>query len=235
MNKTYYTLIGLLTTITLSAQVGINTPEPKATLHVKESGNSTSVEGIIPPRLTGDELKAKDLIYSGDQQASLVYVTSGVTSDASGKTADVKSAGYYYFEPNLNGEGRWMKLNTNLDSPIKFFYMPSIVFNTSSPGTGLRRNLYAEYKAQFTNKKFVANSTTGGSIGTETRTTFVKSTNAPDTIGNIPNANELYYYVTDYDITSMANLSIDENGILTYDVIGTGTDYSFVNIVFVLK
>lgn len=235
MNKTYYSFIGLLSTIAVSAQVGINTKDPRASFHVKESGISTAVDGIIPPRLTGDELKAKDLIYAGDQQATLVYITAGITSAAEGKTMDVKAPGYYYFESSLNGEGRWVKLNTNLDSPIRFFYMPSIIFNTSSTGTGLRRNLYAEYKAQFTNKKFVANQSTGGSVGTESRNTFVKSTNAPDTIANIPNSNELYYYVTDYDTTSMANLQIDENGILTYDIIGTGTDYSFVNIVFVVK
>ncbi|WP_326983340.1 hypothetical protein VUJ46_01985 [Chryseobacterium sp. MYb264] len=235
MNKTYFVFVGLLTSAALTAQVGINTPNPQATLHVKESGVSTKVDGVIPPRLTGDELKAKDQVYTNNQLATLVYITSGVTSAAEGKTADIKSPGYYYFEPSLDTNGKWVKVQTSLDSPIRFFYMPSIVFNTSATGTGLKRNLYAEYRAQFTNKKFVSNSTTGGSIGTEPRTTFVKSTNAPETITVIPNANQLYYYVTDYDTTSMANLSIDENGILTYDVIGNGTDYSFVNIVFVMK
>jgi len=235
MNKAYLAFVGLLTFTTLKAQVGINIAEPKATLHIKESGVLAKAEGIIPPRLTGDELKAKDPVYSGDQLATLVYITAGVSSDSEGKTVDVKSPGYYYFDPALATEGKWVKVNTNLDSPIRFFYMPSIVFNTSSVGTGLRRNLYAEYRAQFTNKQFVSNTGTGGSVGTEPRNTFVKSTNAPDTITAIPNANQLYYYVTDYDTTSLANLSIDENGILTYDVIGTGTDYSFVNIVFVMK
>lgn len=235
MNKHYYSFIGLLASIAMSAQIGINVKDPQATLQVKESEVATVVDGIIPPRLTGDKLKAKDPVYTNNQQASMVYVTAGVTSALVGKTANVTAPGYYYFEPNTGGEGSWVKLNTNQDSPIKFFYMPSIVFNTSSMGTGLKRNLYAEYKSQFTNKKFIPSSTTGGVVGTETRNTFVKSTNAPDTIANIPASNGLYYYVTDYDNTSLANLSIDENGILTYDVIGIGTDYSFVNIVFVVK
>lgn len=235
MNKNYYAFIGLLSSIIVTAQIGINVKDPQASLQVKESDVATVVDGIIPPRLTGDKLKIKDPVYTNNQQASLVYVTAGVTSTLEGKTTNVTAPGYYYFEPNLSTEGRWVKLNTNLDSPIKFFYMPSIVFNTSSVGTNLKRNLYAEYKAQFTNKKFIPSPTTGGSVGTESRSTFVKSTNAPDTITNIPNPNELYYYVTDYDNTALANLSIDQNGILTYDVIGTGSDFSFMNIVFVVK
>lgn len=235
MNKHYYSFIGLLSSIIVTAQIGINVKDPQATFHVKESEVATVVDGIIPPRLTGDKLKMKDPVYTNNQQASMVYVTAGITSAREGKTMDVTSPGYYYFEPALSNEGKWVKLNTSQDSQIKFFYMPSIVFNTSSMGTGLKRNLYAEYKSQFTNKKFIPSATTGGSVGTETRSTFVKSTNAPDTIANIPNSNALYYYVTDYDNTALANLSIDENGILTYDIIGTGTDYSFVNIVFVVK
>ena len=76
---------------------------------------------------------------------------------------------------------------------------------------------------------------TGGKIVDEARTTFIKSTNAPNVIPYLPNSKDLYYYVTDYDTTALENLSIDEDGILTYDVKGTGTDYSFINIVFVIK
>lgn len=235
MNKHYYSFIGLLASIVVSAQIGINTTTPQATLQVKESDVATLADGIIPPRVTGDKLKAKDPVYTNNQQATMVYVTSGVTSTLDGKTADVTTPGYYYYEPTLSNGGKWVKLNTTQDAPIKFFYMPSIVFNTSTMATGLKRNLYAEYKSQFTNKKFIPSSTTGGTVGTEIRNTFVKSTNAPDTIANIPASNGLYYYVTDYDNTSLANLSIDENGILTYDIIGIGSDYSFVNIVFVVK
>lgn len=235
MNKHYYSFIGLFSAIIVTAQVGINTVDPYASLHVKESEITTVADGIIPPRLTGDKLKAKDPVYTNNQLATIVYVTAGVTSTLGGKTMDVTAPGYYYFEPTLGTDGRWVKLNAGQEAPVKFFYMPSIVFNTSSTGTGLKRNLYAEYKSQFTNKKFVPNSTTGGSVGVDPRTTFVKSTNAPDAIGTIPNSNGLYYYVTDYDNTALANLSIDEDGILTYDIIGTGTDYSFVNIVFVVK
>jgi len=149
-------------------------------------------------------------------------------------TATVAAAG---IAPGLyhNDGAKWAKLVNENYGSVKFFYMPSIIFNTAATATAQKRNLYAEYKAQFTNKTFVANPATGGTIGTAVRPTFVKSANAPEVIPSLPLATDLYYYVTDYDTTALANLSIDANGILTYDVIGTGTPYSFVNIVFVVK
>lgn len=123
----------------------------------------------------------------------------------------------------------------NIKATPKFFYMPSIIFDTTVTGTALKRNLHAEYLAQFTGMEFIPNTTTGGEVGPAPSAKFIASASAPAIIPNIPGATDLYYYVTDYDTTALANLSIDENGVLTYDVIGTGTDYSFVNIVFVVK
>ncbi|MFC3199949.1 hypothetical protein ACFOET_20180, partial [Parapedobacter deserti] len=106
---------------------------------------------------------------------------------------------------------------------VRFFYMPSIVFDTSSPNpTGpLRtRNLYQEYVNQFTG---------AGSPG------LVGSTGAPETIPYLPQAEDLYYYITYYDDDVFADLSINQNGELSYRVIGPGTPTSFMNIVFVIK
>ena len=98
----------------------------------------------------------------------------------------------------------------------KFFFMPAITFDTSVITAGLTKNLYQEYINQFTN-------------------VTVKSTSAPVNIPFMPNSTDLYYYVTYFDPTVFANLSIDDNGILTYDIIGSGTPTSYLNIVFVLK
>ncbi|RYD96696.1 MAG: hypothetical protein EOP54_13080 [Sphingobacteriales bacterium] len=98
----------------------------------------------------------------------------------------------------------------------KFFYMPSIVFNVSTTGTGLTKNLHQEYVAQF-------------------GTPQVSSTGAS---GSLPilAATALEYYVTYYDTALFANVSIDANGVLTYDVISTNvTGSSFMNIVFSVK
>ncbi|WP_370897253.1 hypothetical protein [Chryseobacterium gossypii] len=45
-------------------QVGINTTAPKATLDIIGVSTDTTIpDGVIAPRLTGDELKAKDNAY----------------------------------------------------------------------------------------------------------------------------------------------------------------------------
>ncbi|MDR6544972.1 hypothetical protein J2810_001014 [Chryseobacterium rhizosphaerae] len=107
----------------------------------------------------------------------------------------------------------WVPISGNI---VKFFYMPSISIDTSTIGTGRTLDLYQLYKTQFSTPKVV-------SVG------------APTAIPFFLNASDLYYYVTDFDGNVLRNVSIDANGILRYDVIGTATACSFVNIVFVIK
>ncbi|MFS4470419.1 hypothetical protein [Chryseobacterium sp. T20] len=107
----------------------------------------------------------------------------------------------------------WVPISGNI---VKFFYMPSISIDTSVLSTGRTKDLFQLYKAQFSAPK-------------------VSSTGAPGGIPFFANASDLYYYVTDFDNTVLSNVSIDPNGILKYDVVGTATACSFVNIVFVIK
>lgn len=96
-----------------------------------------------------------------------------------------------------------------------FFYMPSIVFDISTAGS-FNRNLHNVYIQQF------------GSPA-------VSSAGATQGIPTLP-ANQLEYYVTYYDTDVFENLSIDQNGVLTYTVKATSaTGASFMNIVFVVK
>jgi hypothetical protein len=98
----------------------------------------------------------------------------------------------------------------------RIFYPPSIAINASSNGTGLTVNLYAQYTAQY-------------------GTPAVASTGAPAAVPTYA-ANELYYYVTYADPAVFDNMSIDANGILTYDIIDQPNDYnSLINVVFVVK
>lgn len=95
-------------------QVGINTEKPKATLDVVASPNDfTKTDGIIAPRLTGQQLKSKDLQYSNpDQDGPLVYITTPLAqANTSVKTANVVQRGYYYFDGVL-----WQKLLTSFDT-----------------------------------------------------------------------------------------------------------------------
>ncbi|MBT0572960.1 hypothetical protein J5312_05580 [Riemerella anatipestifer] len=73
----------------LQAQVGINTPNPKATLDVVgKASDADALDGIIPPRLKGVDLKAKT--YTLEQQGAIVYVTTPDTNP-SAQTMNVTS------------------------------------------------------------------------------------------------------------------------------------------------
>ena len=80
-------------------QVGINNVTPKSTLDVAaKSTDDTTAEGIIAPRLTGDQIKSKDALYTEEQTGAIVYVTTGVTGVAEGKTINMITPGYYYYD-----------------------------------------------------------------------------------------------------------------------------------------
>lgn len=80
-------------------RVGINTTTPAATFDVVAKNTDPAiVDGVIAPRLTGDELQAKDAVYLAAQKGALVYATSAVTTPGGTKTLKVTAAGYYYFD-----------------------------------------------------------------------------------------------------------------------------------------
>ncbi|MBF0577150.1 hypothetical protein [Dysgonomonas sp. GY617] len=196
----------------LDAQVGINTEDPKVTLDVVSTRlDASTAEGMIAPRLTLGQLVLKDAMYMSDQTGSIVYVTN-ILGSTTAKTQKVTMIGYYYFDGVI-----WQPLNSNPAS--RFFYMPSVPFDTSVDATGQIKDLYNLYYAQFT-----------GTSGH-----FAKSTSAPGQLPYVPVATDLYYYITDYDNSVFSNITIDDTGIMTYDVTASATDATFINIIFVLK
>ena len=53
---------------------------PKVTLHVEGKPDvATAADGVMAPRMTGDQLRAKDNVYLAAQTGALVYVTQAVT------------------------------------------------------------------------------------------------------------------------------------------------------------
>lgn len=116
------------------AQVGVNTSLPNATLDVVGNPTDTSkLDGIIAPRITGDQLNVKT--YTPLQTGALVYVTAaGALSD---QTVDVNSVGYYYFNGDLN---KWVKLNTGISAS------PWNVQNTGNTATANTQDIYQNGK-----------------------------------------------------------------------------------------
>ncbi|WP_449398764.1 hypothetical protein [Chryseobacterium wanjuense] len=103
----------------LNAQIGINTDAPQATLDVVgKTSSPSSFDGIIPPRITGDQLRTKT--YTSAQTGAIVYVTAA-DSAPSGQTVNVKNVGYYFFDGTvwkglnvgdvLNGTGTVIAIN----------------------------------------------------------------------------------------------------------------------------
>ncbi|MEB2773675.1 hypothetical protein SYJ56_00055 [Algoriphagus sp. D3-2-R+10] len=105
MKKYLYSIVLLLVCNIATAQVGINTTEPKATLEITaKTTDGSSPEGILLPRLTGDQIQSADAEYGADQIGTLIYATDAVTV-VSTKTANITAAGYYFFDGNI-----WQKV-----------------------------------------------------------------------------------------------------------------------------
>ncbi|MFZ4927963.1 hypothetical protein [Chryseobacterium sp. Mn2064] len=76
---------------------GLNTYDPKATFELASSpADLTRADGLIGPKLTGNELKAKDGLYEINQTGAIVFVTAAA-SPTTAKTVNVTKMGYYYF------------------------------------------------------------------------------------------------------------------------------------------
>lgn len=97
MQKIIYTFF-LFFTIILQAQVGINTENPETTLEIVGKPNDVShYDGILPPRIAGDQLAQKT--YSNAKTGTVVFVTSPATN-LTGQVIHVVESGYYFFNGN---------------------------------------------------------------------------------------------------------------------------------------
>ena len=99
--------------------MGINTNNPKSTLHVQKRTELIYPDGIIPPRISGDSLRLKAGAYGLPQNGAIVYVTSPVTNpnpSTEPKTQAVGSTGFFVYDANYvnpgNVLGIWNKVGT---------------------------------------------------------------------------------------------------------------------------
>ena len=204
MNKKIIFLSAVLFSAVMSAQVKIGgtdgTPNPNAMLDVEATD-----KGMLLPRLALEET-VDSTPLSAHVAGMTVYNTA---------TANDVVPGFYY-----NDGTKWQQMITTDYKAVKFFYMPSITFDTSVDAIGQTKNLYEEYKAQFA----------------LTNTNHIVSPGAPTT--GIPYFNsptDLYYIITDYDANVFSNITINNQGVMTYDVTAAATDCTLINIVFVVK
>jgi hypothetical protein len=101
----YKNLLCFFLTIFINAQVGINTLNPKATLDVSGNPNAPTIaDGIIPPRLTLEQLYSKKDSYGSDHKGAMILVTE-INLDPVLHTDTivryVTSPGYHYFDGTI--------------------------------------------------------------------------------------------------------------------------------------
>ena len=123
MSKFIYFLL-LLITISIEGQVGINTQTPETTFEVVGKPNDGNhYDGIIPPRITGDQLTLKT--YSSAKKGAMVYVTSPPTN-LSGQVIHVIEQGVYFFDGSL-----WQSFSKE-KQPIEYQIVLTFDHNSAS-------------------------------------------------------------------------------------------------------
>ena len=121
MNKFIFSAL-VLSAVTSNAQVkngmvGINTDEPRATMHI-EPGVSES-KGLIIPRITAAQMKTMTGLahFGADHHAIITYLKEDLPSaDQTGKLAEVKEAGYYFYNHTA---GKWQKFGGGGEQDFK--------------------------------------------------------------------------------------------------------------------
>ncbi|WP_374461766.1 beta strand repeat-containing protein [Chryseobacterium taeanense] len=107
--KHLFTAAAMFFSMTAFAQVGINNTSPKATLDITaKTTDGSKPEGLIIPQLSGSNIHTATAagVYGSNQKGLIIYATSADSSPIS-TTANITSAGYYYFDGT-----NWQKIST---------------------------------------------------------------------------------------------------------------------------
>lgn len=88
-------------------QVGINNSNPHSTFEITAKTTGSQTEGILIPRLPGDQIKSMDPLLSANQNSMLVYATNGATTPT-GITSNLTAPGFYYYDHSLT---KWVAIN----------------------------------------------------------------------------------------------------------------------------
>lgn len=220
-------LAGVSSTFAQVGRVGINTNDPKATLHIKaynkDEDNKDNNPGLIIPDVSKDKLDTGEPVES-----TLVYYSDGsnsayINQNDQSTTENIGSKkGFYYYDGT-----DWQRIIRKAQ-----FYMPSIVVPTTV-NTRHEVNLYQEYIKQYAHENI-------SNVYKDDKS-IIPSSDRPiaSSVGASPlktyRKNDLDYFVVYYDNNVFTNLSITEEGVLTYTVTAEGAKnisaQTFMNIV----
>lgn len=221
--KLFFTILLSFLVVQSYSQVSIGNNSSSATLDVvATSTDSLNAEGFIGPRLTGNQLTAKNAQYGTNQHATVVYVTE-IASATTGKTKNVKNIGYYFYDATAeNGSGLWVAF---ADTSKEQFYVPTLLLptdmytlpdnvNYTAPSANrFTVNLYNLYKEQLGSPKASSNSNASLQTGTS--------------------ASDYHYFVLYYDTSVYYSVSVSSAGVLSYYLTTgyTPSAKTFMNIV----
>lgn len=218
-------LAGVSSTFAQVGRVGINTDDPKATIHIKaDKDNKDNNPGLIIPDVSKDKLDTGEPVES-----TLVYYSEGsnsvyINQNDQSTTENIGSKkGFYYYDGT-----DWQRIIRKAQ-----FYMPSIVVPTTV-NTRHEVNLYQEYIKQYAHEN-VSN------VDKDDKSIITSSSNRPiaSSVGASPlkiyKKDDLDYFVVYYDKNVFTDLNITPEGVLTYKVTAEGAKnisaQTFMNIV----
>ena len=172
--------------------------------------------------LTFDGTGAGDITFEADGDVGIGTTTPSARLDVQGGTATLGEYGTgaqadttnvdYILTTNTSGEVK--ELNTAKNT--RWFYPPAVIIDASSLDTAATLDLYADYADQMS----------------------IPMVSSDGASGFVPfyQRDELEFHITFFDDTTLSNISINSDGVMTYDIISIPFDnYTIINVIFVIK
>ena len=199
-------LAGVSSIFAQEGRVGINTNDPKATLHIEaynKDNNKDNNPGLIIPNVNKDILNGNEHVAS-----TLVYYSGGsdsayINQDSNSTTENIDSKkGFYYYDGT-----DWQRIIRKAQ-----FYMPSIVVPTTVGPHSI--DLYEEYIKQYADSN---GTNTSNKQAPPNRSWNIQTNNSNNHLKTYAK-DDLDYFVVYYDNNVFTNLNITGKGVLTYEV-----------------
>lgn len=136
MKKMYLLLTSLLAS-GVSSQVGINSTNPTTTLEIVSKSPATKVEGLLIPKLTGDQIFNMP-ISQGTHEGNLVYATAPASiSNQTGIGINLKVKGFFYWDGTawvtMDKSTTWVTNILSVIKPMNFIYGDNNDFPEGGP------------------------------------------------------------------------------------------------------